>query len=319
MLSIPIAGYRDVYSLGHVEAALADETEADSPLLRKTYQKMQKVGATRFLIKPSNPGVLDELAVLCPNFESVISDLKKYLHLAVEGNESLSFVPLLLAGDPGVGKTHFAKKLAGALGMDFEFCSMSSMTAGFVLSGASATWRGARHGKVAQKLIEGATANPMFVLDELDKVRANSQHDPMGSLLQLLEKETSTHFKDEFLDIPVDASVILWVATANDLSQIPEPILSRMNVFEVPCPTVEQAAQISKLVYAVLLAEHKWNFEPELHSDVIGCLSDVPPREMKKRLLDAMGAALMAGRRVVTCTDVFVNRRGKKSTIGFIN
>lgn len=318
MFTIPIAGYRQVYDTKHVEAALAGDEERSAGFLRKTYLKMCEFGGTRYLIKPSRPDALDGLEALCPNFQCVIDDLKKYLHLAVAGNESMSFMPLLLAGDPGVGKTHFAKMLAKALGLDYEFCSMGAMTAGWVLSGSSSSWQGARHGKVAQKLIEGETANPVFVLDELDKAGGDSRYDPMGVLYQLLEHETASHFKDEFLDVPMDASVILWVATANDLSRIPEPILSRMGVYEVPSPTPEQAAQIAKLVFEGLLKAHPWKFEPQLSESVLEALAEVPPREMKKRLLDAMGTALMAGRDSLTADDVRSQRRPLKNPVGFM-
>lgn len=317
MLAIPIAGYRQVYDIKHVEAAMASEESRSTGFLHKTYAKMHELGGTRYLIKPAMANALDGLEELCPNFKCVIDDLKKYLHLAVEGNESMSFMPLLLAGDPGVGKTHFAKMLAKAMGLDYEFCSMGSMTAGWVLSGSSASWQGARHGKVAQKLIEGETANPVFLLDELDKAGGDARYDPMGALLQLLEPETSVHFKDEFLDIPLDTSVILWVATANDLTRISDPVLSRMGVYTVPSPNVDQAAQIAKLVYAGLLKERKCGFDAELSSDVLGALSEVAPREMRKRLLDAMGTALMKGRKTLVADDVANQRRVQKQPIGF--
>lgn len=317
MLAIPIASYRQVYDVSHVEKARGAGQERGAEYLQKTYTKMLDLGGTRFLLKPARENALDGLEALCPNFKCVIDDLKKYLYLAVEGNESMSFMPILLAGDPGVGKTHFAKTLAKTMGLDFEFCSMGSMTAGWVLSGSSSSWQGARHGKVAQKLIEGETANPVFVLDELDKAGGDSRYDPMGALLQLLEKETSTDFKDEFLDVPMDTSVILWVATANDLSRIPGPILSRMAVYEVPSPDIDQAAQIAQLVYEGLLREHRWRFPPELPQGVLDALTHVAPREMKKRLVDAMGTALLKGRKTLVSDDVSNAQFGKRQGIGF--
>ena len=140
------------------------------------------------------------------------------------GNEAVQFTPMLLLGEPGLGKTYFAKKLAHALATGFEFVSMSSLTAGWVLTGASAQWHNARPGKVAQTLIEGDYANPVVVLDEVDKAGGDARYDPMGALYTLARarhrrrtSRTSSSTSD------MDASHILWVATANDESSIPEP------------------------------------------------------------------------------------------------
>ena len=111
---------------------------------------------------------------------------------------------MLLLGEPGLGKTYFAKKLAHVLGTGFEFVSMSSLTAGWVLTGASAQWHNARPGKVAQTLIEGEYANPVVVLDEVDKAGGDAPYDPMGALYALLERDTATHFKDEFIDVDME-------------------------------------------------------------------------------------------------------------------
>ena len=146
---------------------------------------------------------------------------------------------MLLLGEPGLGKTYFAKRLAHVLATGFEFVSMSSLTAGWVLTGASAQWHNARPGKVAQTLIEGEYANPVVVLDEVDKAGGDARYDPMGALYGLLERDTATHFKDEYIDVDIDASHILWVATANDESSIPEPILNRMNVYAIERPDAD--------------------------------------------------------------------------------
>ena len=177
---------------------------------------MRELGGSRYIIKPSRTTAVDELYDASPNFWRVIDDLRKYLALAIAGNEAVQFTPILLLGEPGLGKTYFAKKLAHALGTGFEFVSMSSLTAGWVLTGASAQWHNARPGKVAQTLVEGDYANPVVVLDEVDKAGGDHRYDPMGALYGLLEPDTALHFKDEFIDVDMDASHILWVATAND-------------------------------------------------------------------------------------------------------
>src|SRR6202163_2964871 len=135
----------------------------------------------------TNAAGVDDLCEQSPNFVNVIDDLRKYLALAIAGNEAVQFTPLLLLGEPGLGKTYFAKKLAQALGTGFEFVSMSSLTAGWILTGASAQWNNARPGKVAHTLIDGEFANPVVVLDEIDKAGGDSRYDAMGALYTLLE------------------------------------------------------------------------------------------------------------------------------------
>src|SRR5438045_9377002 len=122
---------------------------------------MRELCGTRYIIKPSTYNAIDDLYEASPNFREVIDDLRKFLALAVAGNEAVQFIPMLLLGEPGLGKTYFAKKLAHALNTGFEFVSMSSLTAGWVLTGASAQWHNARPGKVAQTLIEGQYATPV--------------------------------------------------------------------------------------------------------------------------------------------------------------
>jgi ATP-dependent Lon protease len=137
---------------------------------------------------------------------------------------------------------------------------MSSLTAGWVLTGASAQWHNARPGKVAHTLIEGDYANPVVVLDEVDKAGGDSRYDPMGALYTLLEPDTACHFKDEFIDVDMDASHILWIATANDETTIPEPILNRMNVYSIERPDADGSRRIALAVYREILDAHHWPF-----------------------------------------------------------
>jgi len=213
---IPLADLQAIYSVEEVDRALEDGASKRNEGLKSWYDRMRELGGSRYIIKPSTVAAVDELYDASPNFADVIDDLRKFLALAVAGNEAVQFTPMLLLGEPGLGKTYFAKKLAHALSTGFEFVSMSSLTAGWVLTGASAQWHNARPGKVAQTLIEGDYANPVVVLEEVDKAGGDARYDPMGALYTLLERDTAQHFKDEFIDVDMDASHILWVATAND-------------------------------------------------------------------------------------------------------
>ena len=248
----------------------------------------------------------------------MIDDLKKSLALAISGNEAVQFMPILLLGEPGLGKTYFARKLSHALGTGFEFVSLSSLTAGWVLTGASAQWHNARPGKIAQTLIEGDYANPVVVLDEVDKSGGDHRYDPMGALYTLLERDTAQDFKDEYIDVNMDASHILWVATANDETVIPEPILNRMNVYAIDRPDAEGSRRIALSVYREILDQHHWPFPPEPSEGLVDRLATIPPRDMKKLLLDAFGTARLAGRDCLVPEDIDAKKLcGRKARVGF--
>lgn len=176
-IRIPLADIREIYCVADVEKALEETPASRNESLTALYDRMKKLGGERFVIKPSSADALDPLYESCPNFSEVIDDLKKYLALAVSGNEPVHFTPILLLGEPGIGKTHFAKCLAETLGTGYEFVSMSSLTAGWILSGSSSQWSNAKPGKVASALVGGDYANPLMVLDEVDKAGGDSRYD----------------------------------------------------------------------------------------------------------------------------------------------
>jgi ATP-dependent Lon protease len=315
---IPLADLQPIYSVAEVDRALEDGAARRNEGLKSWYDRMRVLGGSRFIIKPSTAAAVDALYEASPNFSEVIDDLRKYLALAVAGNEAVQFTPLLLLGEPGLGKTYFAKRLAQVLSTGFEFVSMSSLTAGWVLTGASAQWHNARPGKVAQTLIEGDYANPVLVLDEVDKAGGDARYDPMGALYGLLEPDTASHFKDEFIDVDMDASHILWIATANDESPIPEPILNRMNVYAIDRPDAEGSRKIALAVYHEILEAHRWPFPPEPSEAVIERLVSVPPRDMRKLLLDAFGTAQLAGRDHLVAEDLDARKLcGRRARVGF--
>jgi ATP-dependent Lon protease len=162
---IPIARMRAVYRLGDVEKRLDKlPGSQDHEHLRATYNRMLEKGADRFQVKPSGLPAMEHLYDELPNFTEVLDDVKRQLALCQDSRDALEITPMLLLGPPGIGKTHFAREVAQLLGTGMGFISMSSLTAGWVLSGASSQWKGARPGKVFETLVDGAYANPVIIL-----------------------------------------------------------------------------------------------------------------------------------------------------------
>ena len=316
-MSLTLARTRAVYDLLDVQDAL-DRSRGRSPELEAFYERMLGAGPERFVTTPSSTDALSPLFEECPNFDAVLDDLARYLRLAHAGNKGFNVMPILLMGDPGVGKTHFAKRLARAMGTDCELISMNALSAGFVITGSSASWRGAKCGKVAERLVRGQYANPVVVLDEVEKASGSSQSDPLAALYQLLEPETAQVFRDEFIDVEIDASQICWVLTANSTEGIPAPLLNRMAVYEVPAPTREQAAGIARRMLAALVLElNLAGFDEGLGDAVLDKLAPVAPRELRKTLLDCLGYAVAEGRSRIEARDVRLRAAPGKGRIGF--
>lgn len=301
-LGLPIARMRPVFQPKDVERKLhalqSSGNEREHENLRNTYQRMLERGPQRFAVKPSGVPDMVSLYAQLPNFGEALDDVKRHVALSHASTDSLELTPMLLLGPPGVGKTHFAKKMADMLGTHMSLVPMSSMTAGWLLSGSSSQWKGSKPGKVFQALVDGEYANPVIVVDEIDKAAADAQYDPLGALYSLLEHDTAQSFTDEFAEVAIDASQVIWITTANDERSIPKPILNRMNVFQIEAPDAEAARRIGAQIYLGIRAEHDWGqfFQPEVSDDVLDRLADMPPRDMRRALVTGFGNARLDGR-----------------------
>ena len=317
-VTIPIAGFKDVYDVSGVEKVLQELSPSANEALRAVYEKMLRLGGQRFTVKPSALPEMDALFDELPNFGAVLEDIRKHLALCVDSEDSIELPPMLLLGEPGIGKTHFARRISQLLGTGFGFVPMSSLTAGWVLSGASSQWKNAKPGKVFDTLVNGEYANPVIVVDEIDKAGGDGQYDPLGALYELLESETATRFVDEFVELPIDASGAVWLATANDAGRIPEPLLSRLAVYEIEPPDAEGAARIASSIYREIRGSHDWGrqFPESLPPSALDKLAALPPREMRRAVHSAFGNAKVAGRSEV-CADDIQDSRLRKPRIGF--
>jgi ATP-dependent Lon protease len=317
--SIPVAGFKDVYEVSAVEKALQELPPSANEALRALYEKMLRIGGQRFAVKPSGLPAMQALFEELPNFGEVLEHIRRQLALCVDSNDDVELPPILLLGGPGIGKTHFARRVSQLLGTGYGFVPMSSLTAGWVLSGASSQWKNAKPGKVFETFLNGEYANPVMVVDELDKASADGQYDPLGALYELLEMQTAMRFTDEFAEIPIDASGAVWFATANDASRIPEPLLNRMNVYEIEPPDASGSARIAHSLYREIRESHDWGRRfPELPSgSVIEKLSLLTPREMRRAVQAAFGNAKVLGRDDLRPEDVDIQRGSRKSRIGF--
>jgi ATP-dependent Lon protease len=317
-VAIPIAGFKDVYDVASVEKALQELPPSANESLRSLYEKMVRLGGQRFTVKPSALPEMERLFAELPNFGEVLADIRKHLALCIGSNDSIELPPMLLLGEPGIGKTHFARKVAELLGTGFGFVPMSSLTAGWVLSGASSQWKNAKPGKVFDTFVNGDYANPVIVVDELDKASGDGQYDPLGALYELLEVKTATRFVDEFAELPIDASGAVWLATANDAARIPEPLLNRLTVYEIDAPDPAGSRSIAAAIYGEIRNSHDWGrqFPEALPEPALDKLASMPPREMRRALQGAFGTAKLAGRTQISADDM-QDPRSKKQRIGF--
>ena len=163
---------------------------------------------------------------------------------------------------------------------------MTSMTSGWLLSDSSSQWKGVKSGRVFKALMDGEHANPVTVVDEIDKARADTQYDPLGVPCSLLEHDTALRFTDEFAKL------------ANDERGIPAPILNRMNVFNVETPTLEAVRQIAREPHQGIRNDHDWGsrFGPDRSDDVLDQLCLLAPRDMRSMLMTGFGNARLDGR-----------------------
>ncbi len=234
-----------------------------------------------------------------PNFSEVLDALECELILsAVQPPDRFRVAPLLLAGDPGIGKTLLASEFAKSLGLPFAKISAGGTQGPFDFVGTSRNWSNAHPGRVFELLAQSDSASGVLLIDEVDKMAQDPRNPILPALLDLLEGDSARQFRDEACGVTFDASRLIILLTANDLDAIQKPLMSRLQVYEAEAPTAPQRSMIIRRLVEKLQEGTQHSVElPDSECDRLAEASSLDLRELQRRVTRAYATALVTGAR----------------------
>lgn len=322
-----VASDEPLYEIFSVESEIeiqsyADDLGDEGKGVKNQLRRIRKTGNKRYLQSSSKFfESVDKLRDNFPNFEEFITSIEDYSILNQLGDNHFYIPPSLLVGDPGIGKTFFLSELSDTIGIENKMIHMETISASWLLVGASSQWKDAKPGLIYDNIIKSKYANNILILDELDKTMG-SNYPVDNCLLQLFEKHTAKEFKDEYIPLKLDISKIIWLATANTLSTISAPILSRLQTYKIANPNFNERKKLAQNIYNHMLAENTWgsHFNPIIPDATLDKLCEPSDsiREMKKVLLKAITHSARRKDNVLTIEDVISVNTTSKSKMGFM-
>jgi ATP-dependent Lon protease len=331
-IGLHLFDYHDVHRRLHGDGILTATSDEEGhaqarqrALWNRLYQDER--GSWRSLIVP-DAEMIARLAALdrtCPQFAPVTAWIVRAATLAMASERPLHLDPCVLLGAPGVGKSYYAHRLAQAFDVSRLTIPMNLVTdRGAWFSGLAPVWRASAPGKVAQLLLDSSCASPIIVIDEIEKASPiNPSETPINVLHSLLERENASRFTDEFVEVPMRADHIIWIATANDLSPLPASIVDRLIAFEITLQPGQMLAIQRSLFEEANTATGGLFAAPT--DALLGQVMAQTPRAMSRLWPIAFGFACMEGRRHVTRGDlaqaeaVLRLGAGGKGRIGFLS
>ena len=283
----------DLYDLGHNSTS---GVERDYQL-KKTVGQLAKSGPyRRFTFENKTIVKLCELKQTSPNFAIVTDRIIDAICVATKYSKPIRMTPILLVGEPGIGKSHYSFELSKCLGVPIAVVAMDNLQEGAGLAGSSFIYSNSQPGEVFKLLTEQDHLSPIVILDEIDKAGVSRYGDTLSPLHNLMEPVSARQFRDGSVGLPIDASHIIWIATANYLNRIPRTLLSRFEVFEISSDQGAKRAILEGIRDELKSEYHDIEFSDE----VLEALCELNPREQRQLLERALSRTVRLGQQVVT-------------------
>lgn len=307
----PLHGFHRVLPRFDEATAERPTNSADEDVRKqreKVRQYLLKAGPDRRVARPAH--WQDEFALLAeemPNFAEPIELVRNMMALAKASDKVQRIPPMMLLGPPGVGKTLFSQRLAEILGAPYFAIAFDQPSAGSQLRGSDKYWGNTEPGALFNLLCMGDYANPVILLDEIDKAISGSDNkaNPITQLHGTLEAQTAAKTVDLSTEIEFDASLVTYIATANSLNGIGLPLLSRFEAFRIALPDRHQAIRISERLTKEMLAQLELVDHVMVQQRAHYVLSAMSPRIMKATLRKLIAAAVQAGAPEIRADDVW--------------